>query len=47
MKTNINNKLALSILFGISGIVFFLLFLDSHYKHIQNQLRWKKKITVT
>lgn len=29
-----DNRILLSILFGISGIIFFLLFMDSHYKSI-------------
>lgn len=30
-----DNRIILSILFGISGIVFFVLFLDSHYKNMK------------
>lgn len=31
-----DNRTLLSILFGLSGIVFFLLFLDSHYQNLIN-----------
>jgi succinate dehydrogenase/fumarate reductase cytochrome b subunit len=31
-----DNRILLSILFGISGIIFFVLFLDSHYKTLIN-----------
>lgn len=30
-----DNRIILSILFGISGIIFFVLFLDSHYKNMK------------
>jgi hypothetical protein len=29
-----DNRILLSILFGLSGIIFLLLFLDSHYKEM-------------
>ena len=32
-----DNRILLSILFGISGTVFLLLFLDSHYKKLSPQ----------
>lgn len=32
-----NNRIRLAVLFGISGLLFFLLLLDSHYKNIREQ----------
>jgi hypothetical protein len=31
-----NNRIILSVLFGLGGILFILLFLDSHYKNLAN-----------
>ena len=31
-----DSRITLSILFGISGIIFFILFMDSHYKNMKN-----------
>lgn len=36
------NKIILSIFFAISGFLFFILLLDSHYKCIKDD--WKQKI---
>lgn len=30
-----DNRIVLSILFGLSGAIFFLLFLDSHYQTLK------------
>lgn len=30
-----DNRIVMSILFGISGILFFMLLLDSHYKTLK------------
>lgn len=31
-----DNRVTISILFGIGGLLFLLLFLDSHYKEMQS-----------
>ncbi len=31
-----DSRITLSILFGVSGIIFFILFMDSHYKNMKN-----------
>lgn len=36
-----NNRIILSFLFGLSGLLFFLLFLDSHYKEMKKAMNKK------
>jgi hypothetical protein len=40
-----NNRIILCVLFGISGLIFFILLMDSHFKAIDKNNKLKIQIT--